>query len=270
MYSAFLLFQACAVVGVDPGVQNLVSTASLDDEGNVENIHEIKNRHYQEISGIFTRRRDSRKRANRVMNQFYSQAMTSLSVKTVDVAVLLRRRAALHVPQTVLTGDSLHDFAWQEALPRSVRNTKFRAWVKRTSTISIMVTSLRVRGKRLVLLYGDGEWTRGDAPNAAFLRECRNQYTVIMVDEWMTSQTCFNCGDRFPKTVDKDYKMKRGILRCGSLLCKSCCFYNRDLVGAVDMFIKGTTPNDLLPDNLRRDKRSERSPTKRDYYVLQV
>ena len=226
--------------------------------------------HYKERSGITARRRVSRKKAKKGKNVAYSQALTSVSARSVDIPALMRRRAVLHAPRTILSGNSLHDFAWQEILPRSIRNTKFRAWVKRTSTISIMVTSLRVKGKRLVLLYGDGEWTRGGAPNAAFLRECQIQYTVIMVDEWMTSQTCFNCGDRFPKTVDKEYKLKRGILRCGSLLCKSCCYFNRDLVGAVDIFIKGTTPNDLLPDNLRRDKRSERSPKEREYYMLQV
>jgi len=102
---------------------------------------------------------------------------------------------------------------------------------------------------------------------------------VIVVPEWMTSQTCPFCHSRFPKTIkqasdEEEYtpfwkNYVRGLLCCQSESCKSCRYYDRDLVGASNILLVGSTKEEDLPNILRREFKDSR-PKRGSHHKLLV
>ena len=137
----FLHFQEHAVFGGDPGNENLLMTAGLDDEGIVENIHALKTRNYKERSGTFAR-----------------NAMQRRGYKGTRISCI-PRHWLLHLCQ-----DCQHRCSFASpfcfACPSNHPVGQLSPWLCVTGHKHNFNRGylLRVNGKRLVLLYGDGEW----------------------------------------------------------------------------------------------------------------
>ena len=72
---------------------------------------------------------------------------------------------------------------------------------------------------------------------------------VVVVNEFRTSQVCFDCNKRTHSVRDQNGKSIRGLLYCGSDECKSCRYKDRDENGAKNIFKVGT---DAAPEIFSR------------------
>jgi len=72
---------------------------------------------------------------------------------------------------------------------------------------------------------------------------------VVEVNEFRTSQVCFDCNERTHSVRDNNGKTIRGLLYCGSDTCKSCRYKDRDENGAKNIY---KVSNDAVPDIFSR------------------
>jgi len=72
---------------------------------------------------------------------------------------------------------------------------------------------------------------------------------VVEVNEFRTSQVCFDCNERTHSVRSNNGKNIRGLLFCGSDTCKSCRYKDRDENGAKNIY---KVSNDAVPDIFSR------------------
>ena len=252
-YSIFVLLDY-RKIGLDPGQVKIAKTAEVLVTGDIAETEYSLGRHRND-SGILRSQRIANKRnANETMQSFH-EAASSVSNKTVVQSRLTTRRNLFQ--QLDEEGRSLYDRIWEEkGLPR-YRNGLFRVYRATQKAIAKYVSSLRQKGQApVIILFGDGKFGHnkgnGPAPNVRFRKECERQHNVIIVTEWMTSQTCPRCNSRFPKTMNDDdgvpwfRRYVRGLLFCTSEDCKCAPYQDRDLVGATNILTVGTTTEEDL------------------------
>ena len=264
--------------GLDPGQVMVAYTATPLPNGVIQSSHYSLGEH-RNNSGILRSQRELTRLTQTVEPLLALNRVSSIaSVKTVD-----QNRFSTRYNMLYQVGDgedqSLADRLWDEKQKSRYRDILFRNWRGAQSSIANFVASIGPDGT--ILIYGAGRWGhhKGNAaaPNKKFREECGRQYHLVITDEYMTSQTCYVCFSRLPKTIKlldipaengRNFENVRGLLCCESDDCKNARYFARDLVGACDIHTVGTTLHEELPDMLRRDRMGSRPP--RGYHELKV
>ncbi len=179
--------------------------------------------------------------------RLWKEASEINSHKNVDLNKLQARRQALFFDEDD-NGETLQTKVMRVKEEDGSRNAKLGEYSHTQKCLSGFVNTIHKDGKKTVVLCGSAKFGayKGNplAPNQKLLRELKRQCIVIMVPEYMSSQTCPRCNRRLPETRkwvddaskkfeydDKEEALRkvRGLLRCTCKQCKSKPYWDRDM-----------------------------------------
>ncbi len=143
-------------------------------------------------------------------------------------------------------------------------------WIGKRKTLDrFWKREVRVSGA--ILAYGNGKFAPTDRGEKAVpttqaaVSACRFALRVEMVDEWCTTKCCCKCGSvlsSIPGVDRGQFREKiRGLLRCGSNVCKGEPLKSRDWNAATNILFKVRPPVGGTPW-LKRPQKSTKKKNK--------
>jgi hypothetical protein len=232
--------QGAAVVGIDPGINNLLFCSMDTDDGAVtyrytqaQRRFETKARHYANVEHEAKKSADIEGRS--VVQ--WESTLSAHNFKTVDVE---RFKACIRAKLAVY--EKLGPF-YAERLWRKMRLNGY--WARGRSERKMVADFRAAFGAPPAVVVGMGDWAqRGhckfkEPVKGKGLRDVlrRAGYRVLLVDEFRTSIQCSSCQapeavcSEFLRRSDEDAWLDHGLLRCQS--CKRR--WKRDANGAANM-----------------------------------
>ena len=137
----------------------------------------------------------------------------------------------------------------RKLIPKKFERLNFYTYTMKNRTIHRFLSKLvKLSGEvRPIMFYGDGQFAPGgrgqrSIPCKWVKRECKHYFKCYSVDEFRTSQICPTCNERL-YNVRKHLRngkiiWVRGLKYCGSDICSSHRYHDRDDVGCHNIYRK--------------------------------
>jgi hypothetical protein len=223
------------ICGIDPGETNIIFGVLQSDDNKYTGKFSFKAREYYNDASITA----TTKNLNAMNNITIGKAMRAMKMHHLKTSNMKRLKKGVKTINT-----HYHAMCNEMIVRRRRAEMNFQLQRKKRSVLERKINSIQVHGYDMIIAYGDGKWVTSSkgtlkVPNKEVKRMCMMKYSCYETSEWRTSSVCYVCGEQVKKYFtagpDEQRYMNRGILYCGSDICRNRRIKNRDQLGAADI-----------------------------------
>jgi hypothetical protein len=224
------------VIGNDPGRANIASTVEILPDGSARRCRLTRRRFYRE-SGAGPRALEK----ERVDRRAIGPVLLSLSETTYHTADVQEMEGYL---AKSLTSDAV---MWKHRLARSAARRAMDVWIGKRRTLD-RFWKRDVCAEGATIAYGNagfassGRGEKAVPTTEASKAAARFAARVVWVDEYCTTKCCCACGTVLSGVRSRTGDKLRGLLRCGSNVCRGAPLKSRDWNAATNMLFKLRPP----------------------------